>query len=103
MAEQVRLANNFFLRLRGLLFTKSLPSGKGLLISPCKSIHSIGMSYAIDAVFLDSTNNVVGVISDFKPGQISAIYWKAVNCLELPAGTIAQSSTVIGDKIDFIS
>ena len=101
IAEHVRLADNFFKRLRGLLFTSSLPIGQGLLLKPCNSIHAIGMNYAIDAIFLDKENIVIAILSNLKPWQVSSIYWQAHACLELPAGSIAKSGTVPGDQLQF--
>ncbi len=101
LAERVKLADNFFTRLQGLLCTPALPPGQGLLLLPCNSIHSIGMTYAIDAIFLDEQNSVVGLIKNFKPGRLSTIYPRAHSCLELPAGSIAASGTSIDDKLEF--
>ena len=101
LAAQVKLADQFLSRLQGLLGTTSLPAGQGLLLLPCNSIHSIGMAYSIDAIFLDKENTVVNLLSDFKPLRISAVYHKAHSCLELPSGTIINTSTAIGDKLVF--
>ncbi len=101
LAEHVMLADNFFKRLRGLLLTSSLPIGQGLLIKPCNSIHAFGMNYAIDAIFLNKENLVVATLSNLKPWQVSPIYWQASSCLELPAGTIANSGTLAGDQLQF--
>lgn len=101
LAEEVKLANNFFTRLRGLLFTDSLANGHGLLIKPCNSIHAIGMTYAIDALFLDKENTVVGILPDFQPWKVSAIFFRAHSCLELPANTINKSGTTLGDRLEF--
>ncbi len=102
LAEHVKLADSFFKRLRGLLFTLSLPDGEGLLLKPCNSIHCIGMAYTIDAIFLDKENIVIAALSDLKPWQVSAVYWQANSCLELAAGTISRSKTSTGDQLQFI-
>lgn len=99
LAERVKLANNFFTRLQGLLFSSSLPTGQGLLLTPCKSIHSIGMIYPIDAIFLNEELRVVAVEQNFQPWQMSPVHWQARSCLELPAGTIAKTGTVSGDQL----
>lgn len=103
LAEQVKLAKTFFMRLRGLLFTECLPVGHGLLIQPCNSIHALGMVYSIDAIFLDKENKVVGTLSNFQPWQVSSIYFKAASCLELPSSTIIKSGTTLGDHLEFSS
>ena len=99
LAERVKLANNFFTRLRGLLLSQSLPTGQGLLLMPCKSIHSIGMGYPIDAIFLNEELIVVAVEHNFQAWQISTVHWQAHSCLELPAGTIVKTGTLSGDQL----
>jgi uncharacterized membrane protein (UPF0127 family) len=102
LASEVALANNFFTRLKGLLFTKGLPVGRGLFLKPCNQIHMFGMGYSIDAIFVDANNVVVGIVSEIKPGRISRVFWKARGCLELPGGTISSTGTVVGDKLEIV-
>jgi uncharacterized protein len=85
--------------LIGLLNRKSLNDGEGLFLTSCQSIHMFGMKFAIDAVFLDKSGVVVGILEDFAPGKMSRIFGKAKSCLELPAGTVKKSGTTIGDVI----
>lgn len=99
LAERATMARSFFTRLKGLLGTRSLEPGAGLLIEPCKSIHMFGMHYAIDVVFLDRAYNVVGLVQDIEPGKMSKVYGKARSALELPSGTIAATGTALGDRL----
>lgn len=101
LAEHIKLANTFVSRLQGLLLTASLPAGHGLLLVPCQSIHSLGMTYAIDAIFLNKQGIVVGLLNTFAPWRLSAIYREAHSCLELSPNTIIKSSTTIGDQLSF--
>lgn len=59
----------------------------------------IGMTYAIDAIFVDKQNTVVGLVRNIKPLQISTVFFKAESCLELPVGTIDSTSTEVGDVL----
>jgi len=88
-------------RLRGLLGTESLAAGAGLWIRPCRGIHSIGMKYAFDALFLDPERMVVGAYRCFPRNRVSRIFWSADGVLELPAGTIEATGTRVGDEIAF--
>src|SRR5262249_29130839 len=92
LAGNGRLANSFLSRLKGLLGTKELQHGEGLYLIPCRSIHMFGMSYAIDAVFLDKGMKVVGVVHSIQPGQVSSVFKSARGCLELPAGLLHQTN-----------
>ncbi len=88
-------------RMRGLLGTGSLAAGSGLWIRPCRGIHSIGMKYAFDALFIDRNRKVVGAYRSFPRNRISRIFPSADGVLELPAGTIEGTGTRIGDEIAF--
>lgn len=101
LANVLRRADNFFLRLKGLLFTNTLPEGHGLYITPCQAIHMMGMTYAIDCIFIDDKSIVVGVCEAVQPFAISPFFASACGCLELPVGTIASSKTEVGDRIEF--
>lgn len=96
------MARSFFTRLKGLLGTDSLPEGQGLWLEPCASIHMFGMKYAIDAVFVDKKNVVVGLVENIPPGALSKTYKGARSCLELRPGVIVASGTAIGDELDLI-
>ncbi len=88
-------------RARGLLGTVKLPRGGGIWIVPCRSIHSFGMRYEFDALFLDRNGRVVGAHPRFRRNRISRIFWSARGVLELPAGTIDRTATRVGDEVVF--
>ena len=77
LLESVQLADTFWHRFKGLQFRPSLPVQSGVMISPCSSIHTCFMRFAIDVLSLDEDNVVVGVRRNVRP-------WRAVMC---PAGT----------------
>ena len=99
LCQRAMIADKILLRMRGLLFRKPLERGEGLYIEPCKAIHMFGMTYAIDVVFLDRNLKVVGLVESIGPGKLSAYYGAARSCLELPAGTISDTATQLGDAI----
>ncbi len=66
--ENLYLASRFFSRCKGLLFTE--PSACMLLLTPCKSIHTFGMGYAIDVAFLDAAGKVLEVHRDVPPRRL---------------------------------
>jgi uncharacterized membrane protein (UPF0127 family) len=101
LGERVVQARTLLARARGLLGTRELPRGGGLWIEPCRSIHSFGMRYEFDAVFLDGSGQVIGACSRFRRNRVSPIFWKARGVLELPAGTIDRTATQVGDVVEF--
>ena len=100
LAENARIADTFVSRMIGLLRSPPLQPGEGLLIKPCSQIHMFGMAFGIDVVFFDKGWHVVGLAEGIAPGQISRFFPKAVSCLELPVGRIAQTKTGLGDHIE---
>lgn len=85
---RVRVADRFFRRALGLLIGAPLTAGEGLLISPCSSIHTIGMRYPIDVVFIAQDGRVMRVHQRVPAGRLR-FAWGARGVLELRAGTAA--------------
>ncbi len=99
LAEETVVAEGIFSRIKGLLGKKGLSQGEALIIKPCNSIHMFFMRFAIDAVFVDKNNRVVGMVKCLKPFTVSPIFLKARFVIELPANTIQESRTQVGDYI----
>lgn len=102
LSENTLLAQTFTTRAKGLLGKKQLQDGSGLLIKPCKQIHSVGMKFNFDAVFITKDKTVCHLHPNMKPGQISAHINQSLYVLELPAGRIQETDTCIGDVIEII-
>jgi uncharacterized membrane protein (UPF0127 family) len=100
LTECARVADNFYTRLVGLLRDKTLEYGDGMWIVPCNSIHSIGMRFKFDAVFLDKNLRVAHLVREMKPWRISKMVFSAHGVLELPAGLISQTATALGDQFE---
>ena len=100
LASQLRVADTVLTRVVGLLRDKGLTEGAGLWIKPCNSIHSIGMKFLFDALFLDKEHRVVHLMAGMKPWKVSKMVWDARSVIELPAGAIDASGTQIGDRIE---
>ncbi|HEY6872531.1 MAG TPA: DUF192 domain-containing protein [Geobacteraceae bacterium] len=100
IASKFKIAENIFTRMKGLLGKSSLAEGEGLLIRPCKGIHTFGMKFPIDAVFLDRNNRVIAVKTGLAPNRMTPVFFSAASVLELPSGTIVATATAIGDAIE---
>ena len=102
VATDVSVADNYFRRLVGLLGkTKRWAKlGRGLWIIPSRGVHSIGMLFPIDLVFLSKDRTVVHVEEHFRPFRISRISLKATSVLELPTHAIYRSRTQVGDNLE---
>ena len=100
LATRVKKADNFLTRVVGLLKRKTLTAEEALWLVPSKGIHTIGMKFPIDVVFLTRQNLVLRVISGLVPNRITWPRLRAYSILELPNGTIKKSHTEVGDKLE---
>jgi len=69
--DHVEQARSLQARMRGLLGRDGLPPGHGLLLDPCGSIHTLGMRFAIDVVFLAHSGRVLRVARRVRPGRLT--------------------------------
>ena len=99
LAENARVAATFLGRAMGLLGRSSLSKGEALVLNDCRAVHMFFMKFSIDVIFLDQFNRVYGVIENLRPFQVSPIFLLAKRAIELPSGSIKESSTGIGDLI----
>jgi uncharacterized membrane protein (UPF0127 family) len=99
LASNASMADSFWRRLRGLLGRDGLEQGEGLVIVPCSSVHMLGMRFPLDVLHLDKSGTVLRALPNLKPGQLGPMVWRSHVAVELPAGTIAASGTVAGDRV----
>lgn len=95
---EARIADNFLSRLRGLLWTKPLLPSEGLLILPGNSIHTIGVQYAIDVVFLSPDFQIVDIATYCQPSKIFR-YEDSKYTLALLAGHASLHDFKVGSQL----
>ena len=98
LGTNVRLADTWWQRLRGFLLRPEPRSGEGILFTPCDAIHTLGMRFDLDVIFLDPRGDIVGVKEKLPPGKIPGRVAGARYVLELPAGTIRATGSTVGDS-----
>lgn len=100
IADEVRVAQNFFTRSFGLLLKKSLSESEGLIIKPCCSIHTFFMKFAIDVLFINKKNEIVALYENIKPHRILPIHLNSYYVIELPSGSISAKNIEKGNLIN---
>jgi hypothetical protein len=100
LAGCVEAANTSARRRRGLLGRERLSPGEGLWIVPCESVHTFGMKFPIDIIYLDRAHRVKKIRSTVPAWRLSACL-SAHSVLELASGTIRDTQTELGDKLEF--
>lgn len=86
----LRRASGFRARLLGLHAWPCLPWHTGLHLAPCRAIHTFGLAYAIDVVFLDAASRELKLVAGLGPCRV-AICLPAASVVELPAGYCAAN------------
>ena len=100
LATTADVADTSAKRRTGLLKHQRLEPGEGLWISPCESVHTFFMKFAIDLVYLDREKKVRKVRHAVPPWRVSACL-SAHSVLELPAGVAESTGTRVGDQLAF--
>ncbi|MBN1781049.1 DUF192 domain-containing protein [bacterium] len=89
---RVQSARSLLSRLTGLLGTVSPPEGHGLHIVHCSSIHTFGMKYPIDVLFLDREQRIVRICREVGPNRTCKAPAGARSVVELAPGTANRFS-----------
>ncbi|MBK5233110.1 MAG: DUF192 domain-containing protein [Thermoleophilia bacterium] len=66
---EVPVAVSISARLLGLSHLDPIDAGSGLLIPGCRSVHTFGMRFAIDILFIDESDAVVRRCLRVPPGR----------------------------------
>jgi uncharacterized membrane protein (UPF0127 family) len=102
LASCAELADKGEKRRKGLLGRQQLLPGEGLWITPCEAVHTFGMQFPIDLIYLDRDHCIRKVRSNVQPWRLSACL-AAHSVLELRSGVIHDTHTMPGDKLEFSS
>lgn len=93
---EVDIADNFFTRLKGLMFV-SKEVEKPLLITPCSRVHSCFMKIPIDVLYLNEEHEIIGK-ERLEPWKMGKKLQRVESVLE---GNIGFAKDFhIGDKLN---
>jgi uncharacterized protein len=82
---RIVVAKSAWTRLRGLAWRRQPPDGWALLFDRCRSVHTFGMRFAIDVVFLDNHGWPIEIRRAVRPRRVVTCR-RAAAVLELKAG-----------------
>jgi uncharacterized membrane protein (UPF0127 family) len=102
LANRLSVADTHWSRFRGLMGTDaaSFPAGSGLWITPSRGVHTLGMKFPIDVLYLDTNQCVVHVEWNLKPWRVARVSVRTASVLELPGNSLKSSGTAVGDEIE---
>ena len=93
-------ACNFIQRASGLIFRKEITVDEVFHIQPCNSVHSFGMKYDIDIVYLDKIGAVLKIKENMRKKRINWCF-KAHSVLEFKSLESEKLQINIGDIVSF--
>lgn len=82
----IPVVTDFRGRMFGLMGKTREQAGAGLMLRPCRSVHTAFMRFAIDVLFLDKHGRILKLCSGVKPWRVAWAPWRTSAVLELPAG-----------------
>ena len=96
---KVTPADTTFSRLKGLIGRLKLRFDEGIWVVPSSGIHTLGVLFPLDLIYLDKNFRVIHVIEYFPSFRIAPLRTQAASVLELPTHTIYSSQTQPGDQL----
>lgn len=100
MRLTIKLAYTFIERLKGLMFEPSIPTGQGVLLTPCSRIHTCFMRFPIDVIYLSGDCRVLD-IETINPWRVGKRVAGTKMVIETEAGYCVQLRT--GSNLIFVS
>jgi uncharacterized membrane protein (UPF0127 family) len=101
LLESVMLTASPWERVRGLLGRPPLGDHEALLLDRCGSVHTFGMRYPLDLVFMDREWMIRKLARALAPWRMA---WsvRAAFTLEMPAGTIDRLKLETGMQLSWL-
>jgi uncharacterized membrane protein (UPF0127 family) len=99
LSLNVTRADTSFARLKGLIGRLRLKYDEGLWIVPSSGVHTIGVLYPLDLIYLDENYRVIHFVEFFRTFRIAPLRAQAASVLQLPIHTIYSSQTQLGDQL----
>jgi hypothetical protein len=96
---RVAPADTWRMGLKALSDKSGVTPDDGAWLIPSRGVHTIGMSCAIDLIYLDSANRVLHLVEHLGPFRISPIKSKCASILALRSQAIYSSNTRVGDEL----
>jgi uncharacterized membrane protein (UPF0127 family) len=92
-------ADTSFARLKGLIGRLRLRYDEGLWVVPSSGVHTFGVLFPLDLIYLDEDYRVIHSIEFFRTFRIAPLRTNAASVLQLPIHTIYSSQTQQGDQL----
>lgn len=101
VAARVATAKGPLRRLQGLLGRSELDPDEGLVLRPCRRVHTFGMRFPVDVLLCDRESRVLAV-ETLPPGRTSSRLRGVRCCIELAAGTARRAGVRPGARLELV-
>jgi uncharacterized membrane protein (UPF0127 family) len=98
LSLNVKAADTVFSRLKGLIGKFKLRSDEGLWVVPSQGVHTFGLLFPLDLIYLDENYRVIHLVEYLPSFRIGPLKTHAESVLELPTHAIYSSHTQTGDQ-----
>ena len=95
----VNAADTMLSRLKGLIGRYTLGPDEGVWVVPSRGVHTYGVFFPLDLIYLDSDLRVIHTMEHFPSFKIAPLRVDAASVLQLPTHTIYSSQTQVGDRL----
>ncbi|AXF01202.1 DUF192 domain-containing protein [Paraburkholderia hospita] len=96
----VEVADGAIERMRGLLGRVGLDADRVLWLEPCNAVHTFGMRFPIDVVFIDRRGCVLSIHRNVGRARV-LVCWRARAVLEMRAHAAQASRIEVGDRLEW--
>ncbi|MHB1880848.1 MAG: DUF192 domain-containing protein [Acidithiobacillus sp.] len=94
---RVWMAERWWPRARGLLGRSPLQADEGFALTPCSSVHGIGMTYTVDLLFLDRADAILRVCALTPLGfRMYRGAWRTIECAP---GSVVRYNFATGQQL----
>ncbi|GAC1533837.1 MAG: hypothetical protein NVS2B17_02020 [Candidatus Velthaea sp.] len=99
IADRLERPTTWLKRNIGLIGRPALERGEGLWLERCWGIHTVGVRFPLDVLFLGDDFRVVGFARCVQPGRLALINAFSKHVIEMPAGTLDAADVLVGDRV----
>ena len=99
LIEDVEVGRGALGRMRGYLGRGRPGPGRGLHLAPCGSVHTFGMRFPLDLIFLSKDGCVCRVVANVVPWRVAWGGWSATQVIETPAGWLDLTRLPVGTPV----
>ncbi len=96
--KKVTAARSLWQRSVGLLGRSGLEESEALWLEPCSGIHTLGMRFSVDALFLSREGRVLRVAAHVPPWRMLMPVLRCRAVVEMPAGAAGRLGICEGSR-----